>query len=292
VLTLPAMNSSDPATSTNPALSARLDAAVKTIAARAPQGFVPRVGIVLGSGLGAFADTLAGLVKLPYSEIGLPASSIVGHAGNLCLGYVGEKRVPVACMQGRVHGYEGHSPDKVVFGVRALARWGCKTFVLTNAAGGVNAALEPGDLMLLSDHINLMGWTPLAGPNEDALGARFVDLTQAYDPELRGFAHEAAREGGVTLREGVYCALSGPSYETPAEVRMLRNLGADAVGMSTVPEVHALRHLGARVVAISCVTNKGAGIGHGVLDHSEVQATADRTRATFVGVLERLVGRM
>jgi purine-nucleoside phosphorylase len=287
---------SEHAPNTSPALSARLDAAVKTISARAPQGFVPRVGIVLGSGLGAFADTLDGLVKLPYDEIGLPASSIVGHAGNLCLGYVGAassgKRVPVACMQGRVHGYEGHSPDKVVFGVRTLARWGCKSFVLTNAAGGVNAALEPGDLMLLTDHLNLMGWTPLAGPNEDSLGARFVDLTQAYDRELRAFAHEAAREGGITLREGVYCALSGPSYETPAEVRMLRMLGADAVGMSTVPEVHALRHLGARVVAISCVTNKGAGIGQGVLDHSEVQATADRTRATFVGVLERLVGRM
>jgi purine-nucleoside phosphorylase len=253
---------------------------------------VPRVGVVLGSGLGAFGDTLADLKKIPYGEIGFPSSAIVGHAGNLCIGHVGERRVPVACMQGRVHGYEGHAPDRVVFAVRALARWGCKHFILTNAAGGVNSALEPGDLMLLSDHLNLMGWSPLTGPNDEALGLRFVDMSIAYDEELRRRAHEAAREVGVTLREGVYCALPGPSYETPAEIRMLRALGADAVGMSTVPEVLALRHLGVRCVAISCVTNKGAGLTRGLLDHSEVQAVADRTRASFVSVLDRLIGTL
>lgn len=273
-------------------LSQRLDAAVAAIRARAPAGFVPRVGVVLGSGLGAFGDTVAseGGTKIPYGEIGFPSSAIVGHAGNLCLGQV--RGVPVACMQGRVHGYEGHPADRVVFAVRALARWGCKEFVLTNAAGGANPALEPGDLMLLSDHLNLMGWNPLTGPNDDALGPRFLDLTVAYDRELRAHAHAAAREAGVVLREGVYCALSGPTYETPAEIRMLRGLGADAVGMSTVPEVLALRHLGVRCVAISCITNKGAGLSQGLLDHKEVQEVADRTRSSFVGLLERLVGRI
>jgi purine-nucleoside phosphorylase len=270
-------------------LSRRLDSAVEAIKKCAPSGFTPRVGVVLGSGLGAFGDTVVanGGVKIPYGEIGFPSSAIVGHAGNLCLGKVGS--VQVACMQGRVHGYEGHTPDKVVFAVRALARWGCSAFVLTNAAGGVNPVLEPGDLMLISDHLNLMGWNPLTGPNDELLGARFIDMSVAYDRDLRNLAHAAANGAGVTLREGVYCALSGPSYETPAEVRMLRGLGADAVGMSTVPEVLALRHLGKRIVAISCVTNKGAGLSQGLLDHKEVQEVADRTRSAFVSVLERLV---
>ncbi len=275
-------------------LASRLDSSVALLRQKVPNGFTPRVGVVLGSGLGAFGDTLEEGKKLPYGEVGFPASSIVGHAGNLCVGYVGSgaARVPVACMQGRVHSYEGHSPDRVVFAVRALARWGCEAFVLTNAAGGVNGALEPGDLMLLSDHLNLMGWNPLTGPNDDALGARFVDLTRAYDPELRQRAHQAAVKEGVVLREGVYCALSGPTYETPAEIRMFRTLGADAVGMSTVPEVLALRHLGKRVVAISCITNKGAGLTQGVLDHAEVQETANRTRDKFVGVLTRLIASL
>lgn len=273
-------------------LSKRLDEAVAAIAARAPKGFVPSVGVVLGSGLGAFGDAVAARAgtKIPYGDVGLPSSAIVGHAGNLCLGEVGGVRL--ACLQGRVHGYEGHPPDRVVFAVRALARWGCRAFILTNAAGGVNPALEPGDLMLINDHLNLMGWNPLSGPNDDTLGARFVDMTVAYDKELRAQAHAAARDANVVLRDGVYCALSGPTYETPAEVRMLRTLGADAVGMSTVPEVVALRHLGVRCVAISCITNKGAGISQGLLDHSEVQEVADRTRAGFVAVLERLVARI
>lgn len=273
-------------------LRSRLDASVSTLVARAPKGFVPRVGVVLGSGLGAFGDTLNDLAKIPYGEIGFPQSGVVGHAGNLCLGTIGETRVPVACMQGRVHGYEGHPADRVVFAVRALARWGCTKFVLTNAAGGVNTALEPGDLMLMTDHLNLMGWSPLTGPNDDSLGARFVDMSVAYDAELRALAHDAARDAGFVLREGVYGGLPGPSYETPAEIRMLRGFGADAVGMSTVPETLALRHLGARVVAVSCITNKGAGITKQLLDHKEVQEVADRTRSRFVGLLERLIARL
>jgi len=271
-------------------LRSRLDAAVAVLGSKAPKDFTPRVGVVLGSGLGAFGDTLARGVKIPYGDVGFPSSSIMGHAGNLCLGWVGD--VPVACMQGRVHAYEGHPPDRVVFGVRALARWGCSSFVLTNAAGGANPALEPGDLMLIVDHLNMMGWNPLTGPNDESLGARFVDMTTAYDLELRRLAHESAREAQVVLREGIYCGLPGPSYETPAEIRMARGLGADAVGMSTIPEVIALRHLGARVCAISCVTNKGAGISRAPLDHKEVQEVADRTRSSFVSVLERLVARL
>lgn len=264
-------------------------AAVKTADGRA---FAPRVAVVLGSGLGAFGDTVAERGrKIPYAELGFPSSAVVGHAGALCLGTVETDgvSVPIACMQGRVHAYEGHEPDRVVFAVRALARWGCRTFVLTNAAGGVNPALEPGDLMLLSDHLNLTGRNPLIGPNDDRLGPRFPDMSVAYDRELRDKARVAARVGGIVLREGVYAALSGPSYETPAEIRMLRALGADAVGMSTVPEVIALRHMGARCVALSCITNKGAGLSEGLLSHTEVQEVADRTRAAFVGLLTRLV---
>lgn len=280
-------------------LVARLDTAVAALTRHAASvktadgsAFAPRVAVVLGSGLGAFGDTVAERGrKIPYAELGFPSSAVVGHAGALCLGTIETDgvSVPVACMQGRVHAYEGHEPDRVVFAVRALARWGCRTFVLTNAAGGVNAALEPGDLMLLRDHLNLTGRNPLVGPNDDRLGPRFPDLSVAYDRELREKALAAARACGIVLREGVYAALSGPSYETPAEIRMLRVLGADAVGMSTVPEVIALRHMGARCVALSCITNKGAGLSEGLLSHAEVQDVADRTRASFVGLLTRLV---
>ena len=278
-------------------LAKRLDETVNVLRGKAPKAFSPRVGVVLGSGLGAFGDTLQACVKLSYAEVGLPTSGIVGHAGNLCLGTIGDRKVPVACLQGRVHAYEGQvgaqsTADRVVFAVRALARWGCSSFVLTNAAGGVNPVFEPGDLMLITDHLNMMGWNPLTGPNDDALGARFLDLSVAYDTELRALAHAAAHDAGTTLREGIYCALAGPTYETPAEIRMLQRLGADAVGMSTVPEVVALRHLGARVAAISCITNKGAGLSKAPLDHTEVQEVADRTRTRFVGVLERLVARL
>jgi purine-nucleoside phosphorylase len=247
----------------------------------------PKVGIVLGSGLGAFADELASATRLPYAEIPeMPRSQVVGHAGNLCVGSV--SGVPVACLQGRAHVYEGHSQSRAVFGARVLAELGCRAVLLTNAAGGIHPSFVPGDLMLITDHLNLMGDTPLRGPNYGD-GPRFPDLSRAYDPALQQFARDAARASSVTLREGVYAALLGPSYETPAEIRMLRSLGADAVGMSTVPEVIALRQLGVSVGAISCITNLVAGLSAEMLDHSEVEATARRSRQAFTGVLTRWV---
>jgi len=250
-------------------------------------GPAPTVGVVLGSGLGAFGDTLGGLVKIPYAEIPhMPRSAVVGHAGNLCLGSVGAARV--ACLQGRVHAYEGHDLDRVTFGVRLLARLGCKAVLLTNAAGGIKTGFAPGDLMLLVDHLNLMGRNPLVGPNDDS-GPRFPDMTRAYDPELCQAARDAARTLDIELREGVYAALLGPSYETPAEIRMFQKLGADAVGMSTVPEVLVLRHQGVRVGAMSCITNLGAGLGDAPLDHSEVEETARKTRDKFSSLLGRWV---
>ncbi|MBI3200956.1 MAG: purine-nucleoside phosphorylase [Myxococcales bacterium] len=258
-------------------------ARVRGLAARAPQ-----VGVVLGSGLGAFGDSLSGLLKLPYSDIPhMPRSSVVGHAGNLCLGQVGD--ATVACLQGRVHLYEGHELDRVTFGVRLLAELGCRAVLLTNAAGGIQAGLVPGDLMLVVDHLNLMGRNPLTGPNDDTAGPRFPDMTRAYDEQICALAHDAAGALGVKLRQGVYAGLLGPSYETPAEIRMLRTLGADAVGMSTVPEVLVLRHRGVRVGAMSCITNLGAGLSPTPLDHSEVEATARMTRATFTALLGKWV---
>jgi purine-nucleoside phosphorylase len=244
----------------------------------------PTVGVVLGSGLGAFGDSLAGLCKIPYAEIPeMPESAVVGHAGNLCLGAVGS--AAVACLQGRVHAYEGHALERVTFGVRLLAELGCRAVILTNAAGGIKDGFAPGDLMLIVDHLNLMGRNPLVGPNDERKGPRFVDMTRAYDAELCALAREHAGALGVTLREGVYAGLLGPSYETPAEIRMLRTLGADAVGMSTVPEVLALRHRGVRVGAMSCITNLGAGLSDGLLDHSEVEETARKARDKFTALL-------
>lgn len=248
----------------------------------------PRVGVVLGSGLGAFGDTLGSLEKVPYSEIPhMPQSRVVGHAGNLCLGRVGA--VDVACLQGRVHLYEGHELDRVTFGVRLLARLGCRVVLLTNAAGGIRTSFAPGDLMLIVDHLNLTGRNPLIGVNDDSIGPRFPDMSKAYDPALCEAARTAAKELGSSLTEGVYAGLLGPTYETPAEVRMLRTLGADAVGMSTVPEVIALRHRGVRVGAISCITNLAAGIGDAPLDHSEVEEVAKQTRQRFTALLARWV---
>jgi purine-nucleoside phosphorylase len=252
---------------------------------------IPRVGVVLGSGLGAWAEGLASAVRVPYARIpGMVASTVPGHAGNLCVGLAGD--VPVACLQGRVHLYEGHDPARVVFGVRLLARLGCRAVLLTNAAGGLEAGWAPGDLMLVTDHLNLMGRNPLSGPNDDALGPRFPDMTEAYDPELRALARAAAAACGFALREGVYAGLLGPTYETPAEIRMLRTLGANAVGMSTVPEVIALRHLGVRAAAISCITNMAAGMSATKLDHREVEATATATRERFTALLSAWVARV
>lgn len=267
----------------------RLDEAAATVRARAD--LIPAVGVVLGSGLGAWADGLSGLVRIPYAEVPhMARSTVVGHAGNLCIGR--SEGVPVACLQGRVHLYEGHEPERVVFGVRLLARLGCRAVILTNAAGGLDPAHSPGDLMLVVDHLNLMGCNPLSGPNDGRLGPRFPDMTEAYDRELSALAREAARETGLSLREGVYAGLLGPTYETPAEIRMFRSWGADAVGMSTVPEVIALRHMGVRTAAVSCITNLAAGLSKTKLDHSEVEATATEARGRFTALLSAWVRRI
>ena len=247
----------------------------------------PKVGIVLGSGLGAFGDSLEDLKKAPYSEIPhMPQSAVVGHDGNVCLGRVG--KTPVACLQGRVHLYEGHGLARVTFGVRLLAQLGCRAVLITNAAGGINPSFFPGDLMLITDHINLTGQNPLVGPNEEGL-PRFPDMTEAYDLHVIEAARRAARQEDVPLREGVYCQMLGPSYETPAEIRMLRTLGADAVGMSTVVEVIALRHRGVVTGAMSCITNLAAGMGSVKLDHSEVEEVASQARERFVAIVSRWV---
>src|ERR1700683_540182 len=236
---MPPISQSPPST-----IAARLDDCVFTIRKRV--SLEPRVGVVLGSGLGAFADRLDDLVKIPYGDLPhMPASAVVGHAGNLCFGL--SSGVPVVCMQGRVHLYEGHPVEKVVQGVRTMARMGVRCVLLTNAAGGLEPSWSAGDLMVVTDHLNITGTSPLLGPNDDALGPRFPDMSAAYDPALRAALIYVARDARIELRQGVYAGLLGPSYETPAEVRMVRALGAQAVGMSTVLEVIALRHMGVRV---------------------------------------------
>ena len=245
----------------------------------------PRVAVILGSGLGGFADRLADRVEIPYADLpGFPASSVPGHAGRLVAGTVGGVRV--AAMQGRIHAYEGYAPWQVAFPARVLCRWGARALVVTNAAGGIRAAFRPGDLMRISDHVDLSGTNPLVGPNDERLGPRFPDLSKAYDARLSASLYEAARTAGVELKTGVYACLRGPSYETPAEIRMLRTLGADAVGMSTVPEVVAAAHMGVPVAGISCITNLAAGLGEQPLTHAEVAATAARAQERFCSLLE------
>lgn len=267
------------------ALLARLDAAVTAVRERAP--LRPRVAIVLGSGLGAFADALDDAVSLPFAQVPhFPASTVAGHGGALVIGrFAG---VPVAVMKGRVHHYEGYPLADVVFPVRVLGRLGAETLVVTNAAGAINALFRPGELMVIEDHVNLLG-NPLVGPNDEALGPRFPDMSEAYDRPLREAAERACAEAGVVCHRGVYVAMTGPSYETPAEIRMARALGADAVGMSTVPEVIAARHMGLRVVGISCLTNMAAGILDQRLDHRDVLATGGRVQAALLEVLGRVV---
>lgn len=255
--------------------------AANHIQARCPEPV--RVGVVLGSGLGAFADSLDPCTRVPYAEIPhLPTPNVAGHAGQLCMGDVSGVRV--ACLQGRVHGYEGHGPADVVFGVSLLRELGCEVVLLTNAAGGIADGMTPGDLMLITDHLNLTGSNPLLGPAREGT-PRFLDLTAAYDKRLQEGARQVATAQSARLLEGVYAGLSGPTYETPAEIRMLRTLGASAVGMSTVHEVLALRALGVRVGAISCITNLAAGLGHEELSHDEVKATADKVQSRFVALL-------
>lgn len=252
---------------------------------------VPKVALVLGSGLGAWADSIQDQVVIPFSEIGGMASSgVEGHAGNLVLGTA--EGVSVVTMQGRVHLYEGHSPDDVVFGLRLMIHLGAQTVIITNAAGGIGDHLDVGDLMLIEDQLNLTGTSPLLGANEQKLGPRFVDMTTPFDAELRHLATEGARALGFELKGGVYTGVLGPSYETPAEIRMYRTLGGDAVGMSTVLEVIAARHMGARVLGISCITNKASGLGHEVLDHADVQAVAAQVRERFVSLLGAVLRRL
>jgi purine-nucleoside phosphorylase len=251
----------------------------------------PTIGIVLGSGLGAFAGELSGAVSIPYSDIPeWPASTAIGHAGKLVFGNAAG--VEVAVMAGRAHLYEGYSPAQAAFGVRALGRLGVRTIIFTNAAGGINLNYSQGALVLISDHINLQGLNPLCGPNDDTLGPRFPDMSDAYSSECRAIARQAGAEIDIPLAEGVYAAMLGPSYETPAEIRFLRTIGADLVGMSTVPEVIAANHMGIRCLAISCVTNMAAGILPRKINHEEVLETGVRVRGTLVRLLNALIPRL
>jgi len=248
----------------------------------------PRIGLVLGSGLGAFADKLSDAVRVPYASIpSFPQSTAVGHAGQMVIGKA--DGVAVAAMQGRVHLYEGYSPQQVAFPMRVFGRMGIRAVILTNAAGGINPKYQQGALVTISDHINLQGQNPLVGPNDERFGPRFPDMTQAYWKPYREIAVKAATRMGKTLHEGVYVGLLGPNYETPAEIRYLRTIGADLVGMSTIPEVIAARHMGIKVLAISCVTNMAAGILDQVLDHKEVLETGERVRGDFEALLRAVI---
>jgi purine-nucleoside phosphorylase len=251
----------------------------------------PQIALVLGSGLGAFAEEFSDATKIPYADIPyFPRSTAIGHAGRLVIGKVAA--VSVAGMQGRVHLYEGYSAKQVVFPVRVFARMGVKAVILTNAAGGIKREFRQGRLVVISDHINLQGVNPLTGPNDERFGLRFHDMTAAYDRRFREMAVDEGNRLGIGMYEGVYAALAGPSYETPAEIRYLRTIGADLVGMSTVPEVIAARHSGMRVLGISCVTNAAAGILDQPLNHLEVLETAERVKGQFVNLLKAVIPRI
>jgi purine-nucleoside phosphorylase len=252
-------------------------------------GDPPEVAIVLGSGLGEFTRALEDRVACAYQDVpNWPAAAVVGHAGELVVGRIAGRRV--AALSGRVHYYEGHDLATVTFAVRALGRFGVRHLVLTNAAGGIASRLTPGTLMLIDDHINLMGTNPLIGSNEDRFGVRFPDMTEVYSTRLRGIADDAARRLGIPLEHGVYVAVHGPSYETPAEIRFLRTIGADAVGMSTVPEAIVARHMGLEVLGISCISNAAAGVLPRPLVHDEVMEVARQVRPTFSALLEGIIG--
>src|ERR1051325_8364796 len=249
------------------------------------------VAVVLGSGLGGVADELKNATPIPYDEIpGFAHATVEGHAGRLVIGQIGE--AAVAAMQGRFHFYEGYSLEEVTFPIRVLKLLGVNTLMLTNAAGSLNTELTPGSLMVITDHINLMGVNPLIGPNEERFGARFPDLSLAYDTGLQSLVIDEANQMGLSLRRGVYASLTGPSYETPAEIHMVRTLGADAVGMSTVPEAIVARHMGMQVIGISCITNLAAGVSDRPVDHDQVIATGERVRAQFTELLRRVIPRL
>jgi purine-nucleoside phosphorylase len=251
----------------------------------------PTIGVILGSGLGGFAAELENRVDLPYSELpGWPQSTAIGHAGKLILGKVGE--LGVAVMAGRVHLYEGYTPSQVTYGVRVLGSLGVRSMVMTNAAGGINLSLRRGSLVLIADHINLQGSNPLVGPNDDRLGPRFPDMSEAYSRQYRQTATRVAAELGIEVSEGVYAAVLGPSYETPAEIRFLRTIGADVVGMSTVPEVIVANHMGMKVLGISCVTNMAAGILSQKIAHEEVLETGAMVQDQLIRFLKALFPRL
>jgi purine-nucleoside phosphorylase len=265
------------------------DTAAQVILKRTP--FRPKIGLVLGSGLGAFADSLTEAARVPYSDIpAFPQSTAIGHAGRMVIGKAGQ--VAVAAMQGRVHQYEGYSAQQVAFPIRVFARMGIESVILTNAAGGINLSYSQGALVMLRDHINLQGTNPLVGPNDDRFGVRFPDMTHIYSRDYRQTALEEAAKLNITLQEGVYAALLGPSYETPVEIEYLRRIGADLVGMSTVAEVIAARHSGLNVLAISCVTNMAAGILDQPLSHAEVMETGERVKTTFEALLRAILPRI
>jgi purine-nucleoside phosphorylase len=268
---------------------ARADRAAKYILSKTK--LLPKIALVLGSGLGAFADELDAATRIPYEKIpGFPRSTAVGHAGRLVIGKAGG--IVVAAMQGRVHSYEGYSAKEVVFPMRVFGRMGIRSAILTNAAGGINLEFKQGALVVIRDHINLQGSNPLIGPNDDRFGPRFPDMSQAYCKSYREVALAEAKRLAIEVREGVYAALSGPSYETPAEIRYLRTIGADLVGMSTVPEVIVARHMGIRVLGISCVTNMAAGILDQPIDHAEVMETGERVKTQFVALLSAIIPRI
>jgi purine-nucleoside phosphorylase len=260
-------------------------------AVRARCGKLPETAIVLGSGLGDFADTLLDAVATPYGDIPhWPASKIVGHAGRLVIGTVAGRRV--AALAGRAHYYEGHPMQTIVFPIRVMARLGVKHAILTNAAGGINTGFAQGALMIIDDHINLLGSNPLVGANDERFGPRFPDMSEVYSARLRAIADAAARAKSVPVSHGIYVAVHGPSYETPAEIRAFRTVGADAVGMSTVPEAIAARHMGVEVLGISCITNMAAGVLPQPLVHDEVMETARRVRGSFIALLEGILERL
>ncbi|TCS93469.1 purine-nucleoside phosphorylase [Hazenella coriacea] len=248
----------------------------------------PRIGLILGSGLGVLADEIEQPVHIPYDQIPhFPESTVEGHAGELIIGML--ENQPVVVMAGRFHLYEGHTVSHVTFPIRVMKELGVDTILVTNAAGGVNQSFAPGDLMMIRDHINLMYQNPLMGPNDSEMGVRFPDMSSAYDSQLRELAHQVAKQQGFTLQEGVYTAVMGPSYETPAEIRMIRKLGGDAVGMSTVPEVIVARHAGIRVLGISCISNMAAGILPQPLSHAEVMATAEQVKSKFIELVKGII---
>jgi purine-nucleoside phosphorylase len=267
----------------------RAEAAAKFILAKTK--LRPRIGLVLGSGLGAFANEIGGATRIDYKSIPhFPRSTAIGHAGRMVIGKVAD--VPVAVMQGRVHYYEGYSQREVIFPMRVMARMGIRAVVLTNAAGGINTSYKQGCLVVLRDHINLQGTNPLIGPNDENFGVRFPDMTQVYWKPYQAAALQEGKRLGTDIAEGVYGAMTGPSYETPAEIRFMRTIGADLAGMSTVPEVIAAAHLGIRVLGISCVTNMAAGILDQPITTEEVLETGERVKADFVALLRAVIPRM